>query len=262
MPLEWLVDVKAANEDSLLDLTDHLPGEAAEALLELATGSTPAVPEVASKDANPFQHPDAQRRFRIMSDMDELKRALEYPWDKWTVFLHPAQRQLVDRTYNGAARVSGSAGTGKTVVALHRAVHLAHKDEDARVLLATFSDTLANALRGNLYRLIWGTPKLGERIDVLAMDAIGILFYVIPGLIAFGIDFATGAIYYKGGHTAQIDPAKLRDAVSPDGTVDNLKLQAILESELGQRLPLDDPRLIQHRGSVEQLASLGLVPAA
>ncbi len=177
VPLEWLVDVKAANEDSLLDLTDHLPGEAAEALLELATGSTPAVPEVASKDANPFQHPDAQRRFRIMSDMDELKRALEYPWDKWTVFLHPAQRQLVDRTYNGAARVSGSAGTGKTVVALHRAVHLAHKDEDARVLLATFSDTLANALRGNLYRLIWGTPKLGERIDVLAMDAIGIRLY-------------------------------------------------------------------------------------
>ena len=94
------------------------------------------------------------------------------------------------------------------------------------------------------------------------MDAIGILFYVIPGLIAFGIDFATGAIYYPGGHTAQVDPAKLQQAVSPDGKVDNLKLQAILETELGQRLPLDDPRLIQHRGSVEQLASLGLVPAA
>ena len=94
------------------------------------------------------------------------------------------------------------------------------------------------------------------------MDAIGILFYVIPGLIAFGIDFATGAIYYPGGRTAQVDPAKLQEAVSPDGKVDNLKLQAILESELGQRLPLNDPRLIQHRGSIEQLASMGLVPAA
>lgn len=112
-----------------------------------------------------------------MSDMDELVRALEYPWDQWTVFLHPAQRQLVERHYNGAARVSGSAGTGKTVVALHRAVHLAHQDEDARVLLSTFSDTLANALRGNLYRLIWNTPKLGERIDVAAMDALGIRLY-------------------------------------------------------------------------------------
>ncbi|MBO1113885.1 UvrD-helicase domain-containing protein [Bordetella petrii] len=177
VPQEWLADVKAADEDSLLELADHLPGEAAEALLELATGGTPALPEVAGKGADPFLHPDAQRRFRVMSDMDELARALEYPWDKWTVFLHPAQRQLVERHYNGAARVSGSAGTGKSVVALHRAVHLAHQDEDARVLLSTFSDTLANALRGNLYRLIWNTPKLGERIDVAAMDALGIRLY-------------------------------------------------------------------------------------
>lgn len=179
VPQEWLADVKAADEDSLLELAAHLPGEAAEALLELATGGTPMLSEVADKGADPFQHPDAQRRFRVMSDMDELARALEYPWDKWTVFLHPAQRQLVDRNYNGAARVSGSAGTGKTVVALHRAVHLARKDEDARVLLCTFSDTLANALRGNLYRLIWNTPKLGERIDVVAMEAIGIRLYSV-----------------------------------------------------------------------------------
>ncbi|QIM50409.1 UvrD-helicase domain-containing protein [Pusillimonas sp. DMV24BSW_D] len=177
VPQEWLADVKATDEDSLLELADHLPGEAAEALLELATGGTPALPEIASKGDDPFLHPDAQRRFRVISDMDELARALEYPWDKWTVFLHPAQRQLVERHYNGAARVSGSAGTGKTVVALHRAVHLAREDEDARVLLSTFSETLANALQGNLYRLIWNTPKLGERIDVLAMDAIGIRLY-------------------------------------------------------------------------------------
>lgn len=177
VPYEWLADVRATNEDSLLELADHLPDEAAEALLELATGGTPALPEVASKGADPFQHPDAQRRFRVMSDIDELARALEYPWDKWTVFLHPAQRQLVERKYNGAARVSGSAGTGKTVVALHRAVNLAHTDEDARVLLSTFSDTLANVLRGNLYRLIWNTPRLGERIDVAAMEAIGIRLY-------------------------------------------------------------------------------------
>lgn len=86
--------------------------------------------------------------------------------------------------------------------------------------------------------------QIGGKIDpvVAAMDAIGILFYVIPGLIAFGIDFATGAIYYPGGRTAQVDPAKLQEAVSPDGKVDNLKLQAIIESELGQRLPLNDPR--------------------
>ena len=74
-------------------------------------------------------------------------RALDYPWEKWTVFLHPAQRQLVERDYSGPARVSGSAGTGKTIVALHRAVYLAGANPEARVLLTTFSDTLANALR-------------------------------------------------------------------------------------------------------------------
>ncbi|MNJ37925.1 hypothetical protein D3C77_327610 [compost metagenome] len=94
------------------------------------------------------------------------------------------------------------------------------------------------------------------------MDAIGILFYVLPGLIAFGVDFATGAIYLPGGKSAQVAPEKLNQAISADGKVDRNKLQAILESELGQRLPLNDPRLIMHKGSVEQLAMYGLKPTA
>ena len=173
VPEEWLADVKSADEDSLLDIADHLPGEAAEALLELATGGTPVVSKAAHAGADPFAHPDAQRRFRIMTDVEELERALEFPWDKWTIFLHPAQRQWVERDYNGPARVSGSAGTGKTIVALHRAVHLARIDPDARVLLSTFSDTLANALEAKLFRLVSNQPKLAERIDVLSMDAVG-----------------------------------------------------------------------------------------
>ncbi|WP_186096750.1 UvrD-helicase domain-containing protein [Burkholderia gladioli] len=177
VPPEWLLDVRAADDDRLLELVAHLPSEAAEALLELATGGIPVAPKPAEKTEDPFQHPDAQRRFRVMSDTDELARALEYPWDKWTVFLHPAQRQMVERDYSGPARVSGSAGTGKTVVALHRAVQLARNDEDARILLSTFSDTLANVLRSNLYRLAYNTPKLAERIDVAAMDAVGAKLY-------------------------------------------------------------------------------------
>jgi len=58
---------------------------------------------------NPFDHPDAQRRFRVMTNIEELQRALEFPWDKWTVFLHPEQRQWVEREYTGPARISGSA---------------------------------------------------------------------------------------------------------------------------------------------------------
>ncbi|GAB4355065.1 MAG: 3'-5' exonuclease [Gammaproteobacteria bacterium] len=176
VPKEWLADIRNADEDSLLELSDHLPSEAAEALLELATGGVPQV-VAPSPGVDPFDHPDAQRRFRLMTDADELAVALEYPWEKWSVFLHPAQRQLVERDYNGPARVSGSAGTGKTIVALHRAVFLARRHPDARVLLATFSGTLANALRNKLRVLIAREPRLGERIEVHAVDAIGERLY-------------------------------------------------------------------------------------
>jgi len=63
-------------------LADHLPAEAAEALLELATGGKPQLPQVVAPTADPFDHPDALRRFRMMGDVDELARALEYPWEK------------------------------------------------------------------------------------------------------------------------------------------------------------------------------------
>ena len=177
VPPEWLKDVRQANEDSLLTLAVHLPGEAAEALLELATGGKPQVSQPAVNGANPFDHPDAQRRFRVMSDVEELERALAYPWEKWTIFLHPAQRQLVERDFNGPARVAGSAGTGKTVVALHRAVHLARQNRQSRVLLTTFSDTLANALDAKLRLLLHHEPRLAENIEVSSLNAIGRRIY-------------------------------------------------------------------------------------
>ena len=124
-----------------------------------------------------FNHPDAQRRFRNITSVEELQRALEYPWDKWTIFLHPDQRDIVDRNYAGPARVSGSAGTGKTIVALHRAAYLARTHPDARVLLTTFSDTLANVLRTMLRRLLSNEPRLAERIDVYSLNAIGLRLY-------------------------------------------------------------------------------------
>jgi mRNA-degrading endonuclease RelE of RelBE toxin-antitoxin system len=177
VPVEWLGDVRQANEDSLLELANHLPGEAAEALLELATGGKPRVDYRSATVTDPFNHPDALRRFRVMNDVEALERALEFPWDKWTIFLHPAQQQWVEQDYSGPARVSGSAGTGKTIVALHRAVFLARKHPDSRVLLTTFSDTLANALRTKLRRLISNEPRLAERLDVYSMNAIGERLY-------------------------------------------------------------------------------------
>ena len=176
VPLEWLADARAATEDTLFALTDHLPGEAAEALLELATGGTPTPPVHADEDTDPFDHPDAQRRFRLMENADELERALDYPWEQWTVFLHPAQRTIVERGYGGPARVAGSAGTGKTVVALHRAVHLARSHPEARVLLTTFSDALSAAFSVKLGRLL-GSDEARARITVNAMDRVGLEQY-------------------------------------------------------------------------------------
>ena len=195
VPAEWLPDVRSANEETLLELADHLPKEAAEALLDLATGATPQTvlpipsrlgarpsakvttipqakpvppaPEPVAVSTESFEHPDAKRRFRLISNQEELEQALDYPWEKWTVFLHPAQRELVERDYNGPARVSGSAGTGKTIVAIHRVVYLARQNPDARLLLTTFSDPLSNALRTKLRLLIGNTPRLGERIEIL-----------------------------------------------------------------------------------------------
>jgi hypothetical protein len=215
VPCEWLEAVRLATEDSILELAEHLPGEAAEALLEVATGGQPRLaplpepsfkalvldrsyrsivdempeqaPEVspaaavrplpAEAEALAFQHPDAQRRFRTIESTEELQRALEFPWDKWTVFLHPEQRSLIEREQSGPARVSGSAGTGKTIVALHRSVHLAKEYPEGRVLLATYSEPLANALAVRLRRLVSNEPRLGERIDVGAIPAVGARLY-------------------------------------------------------------------------------------
>lgn len=176
VPTEWLADVRAATEDTLLDLTEHLPAEAAEALLELATGGKPQL-YTALAGILPFNHPDALRRFRVLENQEELEQALDFPWDKWSVFLHPAQRNWVERNFNGPARVSGSAGTGKTVVALHRAVFLARQNPESRILLTTFSEALANNLRIKLRCLVNHKPQLAERIDIYSMDALAERLY-------------------------------------------------------------------------------------
>jgi superfamily I DNA/RNA helicase/mRNA-degrading endonuclease RelE of RelBE toxin-antitoxin system len=177
VPVEWLADVRTANEDSLMTLVDHLPKEAAEALLEIATGGRPRVAAALGVGVNPFDHPDALRRFRVMGDVAELERALSSPWEKWVTFLHPSQREWVERDYRGPARVAGSAGTGKTIVALHRAVFLSRKYADSRVLLGTFSEPLASALHQKLRLLICNTPRLAERLEVQSIVGLGERLY-------------------------------------------------------------------------------------
>jgi len=85
IPPEWLEAVKRADEDSILTVAAHLPAEAAEAVLDLAVGVTPKAAE-RLPGADPFTHPDALRRFRVMRNTEELERALDYPWESGASF--------------------------------------------------------------------------------------------------------------------------------------------------------------------------------
>jgi len=128
--------------------------------------------------ANPFEHPDAQRRFRVMTNVAELQRALDFPWEKWAVFPAPGATAMGGARLQTARRVSpvrrararpSSHCTGPLI--------WPRAHPDARVLLTTFSDTLANALQTKLKRLLGNEPRLAERIDVHSLNAIGLRLY-------------------------------------------------------------------------------------
>jgi hypothetical protein len=165
VPQDWVAELQAASEDAFLLMADRLPAEAAEALLEyVGTGHLRKAELPIPTD--PYNHPDALRRFRVVENQEALALALDAPWEQWAVFLHPSQKSVVDRSYAGPARTSGSAGTGKTVVALHRAARLAQNAASAPVLLTTFSHPLANALATKLAVLLGPTSPIFRRVTV------------------------------------------------------------------------------------------------
>lgn len=168
VPQDWVEDVRTWSEDRYFQMADRLPAEASEALLEYAaTGLLPA-PRPATED--PFAHPDTLRRVQTITSEEELRLALDFPWDKWSVFLHPSQRDVAEKEFSGPARVTGTAGTGKTIVALHRAARAVRTDPQARVLLTTFSRPLAGALRPKLRVLLGDDASLIDRINVVSFE--------------------------------------------------------------------------------------------
>lgn len=181
-PQDWVTDVRSWTEERFFQLNDRLPGEVAEALLDFAaTGRLPE-PVAIEPVGTPFEHPDTLRRVRTIESSEELRIALDYPWDKWSVFLHPSQQQVVERDFSGPARVTGSAGTGKTVVAMHRAARAVREDANARVLLTTFSRPLANALRTKLVILLAGEPGQLDRVSIASFeDAAAELYQLAAG---------------------------------------------------------------------------------
>jgi hypothetical protein len=177
VPADWLADVRIASEEGFFALAQHLPAEAAEALLEYAATGRLASPAPKPAIADPFAHPDALRRIRPIADQQELEQALAFPWEKWGVFLHPSQRALVERSFSGPARVAGSAGTGKTIVAIHRAVRLARENPSARILLTSFSQPLADAMAKKLLVLAPETGGIVQRITTASFHGIAEQMY-------------------------------------------------------------------------------------
>lgn len=165
VPEEWPDTIRAASLDSFYrHILSELPEEALEALVAVATGDEPPpVPEPPAAGSDPVRHRDTRRRIRVINDDLELSRALEGDWENWRIFLHPEQQDAVDREFSGPARVTGAAGTGKTVVALHRAARTVTERPGARVLLTTFSRTLTAHLERNLALLLGaGSEPLGR----------------------------------------------------------------------------------------------------
>ena len=190
VPEPLLAAVRTLRTDADLDrLTPYLPAEATDALYLLAAGydldgtldeldrltaaGEKDLPvEVDTEDfAAALERPESRREFKIVEDDHELSDVLNAQLHVWRVFLHPSQEKLATIRAKGPTRVLGGAGTGKTVVAMHRARHLASKVYTAqtdRILFTTFTKNLARDISSQLKHMCG--PEY-DRIEVTNLDA-------------------------------------------------------------------------------------------
>ncbi|SIJ19531.1 3'-5' exonuclease [Mycobacteroides abscessus] len=125
-----------------------------------------------------LERPASKMQFAFIEDNEELRRIIEGgDFAAWRIFLHPEQRKYVEANYSGAFRLSGGAGTGKTVVAIHRARRLARDNPQARIVLTTYNRTLADGLKADLRALdpeVVIADKPGDPgVYVGGLDALG-----------------------------------------------------------------------------------------
>lgn len=182
VPEEQLGFVRAfTDKEAFCSACDAIPQDAFEYLSWIVEGIPVdevldyAKEERGSKEGNgsiseALDLPLSLKSFVVVEGEDELHRIMAEPLEKWRVFLHPTQRKIVNRDYSGPARVLGGAGTGKTVVAMHRAKQLASQlDDSGRILFTTFTANLASDIRENLRKIC--TVQELRRIEVIHLDA-------------------------------------------------------------------------------------------
>lgn len=211
-------------EAQLDDVGRSIPQEAFEALFMLAAGFTLAEVlneqerQIAAKpvDTTDFAAalaaPDSQRCFHVVEDAKELAEILNAPLDQWRIFLHPSQKKIAEWNANGPVRVLGGAGTGKTVVAMHRARWLAQNfavGEHDRILFTTFTKNLAEDILQNLRKLC--SVELLRKIEVINLDG-----WVAGFLRKSGYDYTlvfSGATSEQWKSALNQAPESLADAV-------------------------------------------------
>ena len=171
------------NEEELDNFRKYLPEEVYEALFYLLAGDSveevynyvysEKPSEVDTTDySKALDNESSKRRFYIVENDDELMQMLNAPLEKWRVFLHPSQRKLVEKNYNGSLKVLGGAGTGKTIAAMHRARYLAKQTsffENKKVLFTTFTKNLALDIYENLKKIC--DDKTLQNIEVVNLDS-------------------------------------------------------------------------------------------
>ncbi len=188
VPADKLPLVRAVQGEAVLDSLEHvLPDEAFEALFMFAAGESyekivadlEAPERIDTSDFGAALERDASKRhFVVLTDDSDVQALMAAPLERWRVFLHPSQRKLVERTWSGPVKVTGGAGTGKTVVAMHRAAYLArlYKDLPGKpIIFTTFTKTLADDIRQHVRQIC--TPQEYEKIQVVHLDqwAVGLL---------------------------------------------------------------------------------------
>jgi hypothetical protein len=181
VPPDWLPTIREiANDDQLLTVVEKLPEEVGERLMRLHDGELVTPPLPVAPSAPLSASPDNLRRFWVVQDAAELRDLLDKPIEDWMRFLHPSQRELASADFKGPVKVTGSAGTGKTVVGMHRARRLA--DQGQRVLLTSFVTTLCRNIDHNLQILCNDSQRQRITVGTVHSQALRLARQIDPQL--------------------------------------------------------------------------------
>lgn len=204
-----------------LILVDLATADSVEAIIERLELSGPPEPS-GDQDADllrSLRQPAAAAQFSFIGGQEELRQVIEQgDFGAWRVFLHPEQRRYVEKSYSGPFRLSGGAGTGKTVVLVHRARALALRDPGARIVLTTFTHNLANSLRDSLAQL---DPRIAQTTELGR-----------PGVYIAGVDALASAVIRSAGAelAAGVRVVLGDDRANPNGRAPSARWRSVLDS--------------------------------